>query len=204
MEASILKLTIFCYFCSWGSLSSLQTLSKERHRHNFCFHGLSLQLTALLAEVGLNIREAHAFSTVDGYSLDVFVVDGWQYEVLTTYSWIHDTLFAFELIQNLCKWYRRCTNHSVLPYSNTIYEHFQETVQLRAALVKQALKIEVIFHIFADLRSFYIWYRFLKLPEKMVGTLFTIDKQYRFWFTSHSREMIVRVSNCHRLFRDTR
>ncbi|KAK6922540.1 Serine-threonine/tyrosine-protein kinase, catalytic domain, partial [Dillenia turbinata] len=38
------------------------------------------QLTSLLAEVGLNIQEAHAFSTVDGYSLDVFVVDGWEYE----------------------------------------------------------------------------------------------------------------------------
>ncbi|XP_054786507.1 serine/threonine-protein kinase STY46-like [Prosopis cineraria] len=38
------------------------------------------QLTSLLAEVGLNIREAHAFSTTDGYSLDVFVVDGWPYE----------------------------------------------------------------------------------------------------------------------------
>ncbi|XWS55131.1 hypothetical protein CRYUN_Cryun10bG0148500 [Craigia yunnanensis] len=37
-------------------------------------------LTALLAEIGLNIQEAHAFSTVDGYSLDVFVVDGWPYE----------------------------------------------------------------------------------------------------------------------------
>ncbi|OMO80028.1 hypothetical protein CCACVL1_13213 [Corchorus capsularis] len=38
------------------------------------------QLTALLAEIGLNILEAHAFSTVDGYSLDVFVVEGWPYE----------------------------------------------------------------------------------------------------------------------------
>ncbi|XP_050259496.1 serine/threonine-protein kinase STY46-like isoform X3 [Quercus robur] len=38
------------------------------------------QLTSLLAEMGLNIQEAHAFSTVDGYSLDVFVVDGWPYE----------------------------------------------------------------------------------------------------------------------------
>ncbi|KAK4746630.1 hypothetical protein SAY87_025667 [Trapa incisa] len=38
------------------------------------------QLTALLSEIGLNIREAHAFSTVDGYSLAVFVVDGWSYE----------------------------------------------------------------------------------------------------------------------------
>lgn len=41
----------------------------------------SLQLSALLADVGLNIREAHVFSTVDGYSLDVFVVDGWSTEV---------------------------------------------------------------------------------------------------------------------------
>ena len=40
-----------------------------------------LQLTSLLAELGLNIQEAHAFSTIDGYSLDVFVVDGWPYEV---------------------------------------------------------------------------------------------------------------------------
>lgn len=38
------------------------------------------QLTSLLAHIGLNIQEAHAFSTLDGYSLDVFVVDGWPYE----------------------------------------------------------------------------------------------------------------------------
>ncbi|XP_051132242.1 serine/threonine-protein kinase STY46-like [Andrographis paniculata] len=38
------------------------------------------QLTSLLAELGLNIQEAHVFSTVDGYSLDVFVVDGWPFE----------------------------------------------------------------------------------------------------------------------------
>ncbi|XP_030511678.2 serine/threonine-protein kinase STY46-like isoform X2 [Rhodamnia argentea] len=38
------------------------------------------QLTSLLADVGLNIQEAHVFSTIDGYSLDVFVVDGWPYE----------------------------------------------------------------------------------------------------------------------------
>ncbi|KAF8043375.1 hypothetical protein BT93_A1652 [Corymbia citriodora subsp. variegata] len=38
------------------------------------------ELTALLAEIGLNIQEAHAFSSVDGFSLDVFVVDGWHSE----------------------------------------------------------------------------------------------------------------------------
>ncbi|KAG0497048.1 hypothetical protein HPP92_001449 [Vanilla planifolia] len=36
-------------------------------------------LTALVSDVGLNIQEAHVFSTNDGYSLDVFVVDGWPY-----------------------------------------------------------------------------------------------------------------------------
>lgn len=46
---------------------------------------MNLQLTLLLAEVGLNIQEAHAFSTTDGYSLDVFVVDGWPSEVLSPY-----------------------------------------------------------------------------------------------------------------------
>ncbi|CAL5086776.1 unnamed protein product [Urochloa decumbens] len=38
------------------------------------------QLTLLLGELGLNIQEAHAYSTSDGYSLDIFVVDGWEYE----------------------------------------------------------------------------------------------------------------------------
>ncbi|KNA08793.1 hypothetical protein SOVF_159510 isoform B [Spinacia oleracea] len=38
------------------------------------------QLTSLLSEMSLNIQEAHAFSTVDGFSLDVFVVDGWPHE----------------------------------------------------------------------------------------------------------------------------
>ncbi|WOK94634.1 serine/threonine-protein kinase STY46-like isoform X4 [Canna indica] len=38
------------------------------------------QLSALLSNIGLNIREAHVFSTTDGYSLDVFEVDGWPKE----------------------------------------------------------------------------------------------------------------------------
>ncbi|KAL1533488.1 non-specific serine/threonine protein kinase [Salvia divinorum] len=38
------------------------------------------QLSALLSDAGLNIREAHVFSTTDGYSLDIFVVDGWHSE----------------------------------------------------------------------------------------------------------------------------
>ncbi|XP_042032872.1 serine/threonine-protein kinase STY46-like [Salvia splendens] len=35
-------------------------------------------LTSLMSEIGLNIQEAHAFCTIDGYSLDVFVVGGWE------------------------------------------------------------------------------------------------------------------------------
>jgi len=38
------------------------------------------RLTYLLSEVGLNIREAHVYSTSDGFCLDVFVVDGWKTE----------------------------------------------------------------------------------------------------------------------------
>lgn len=51
-----------------------------------------MQLTALLAELGLNIQEAHVFSTTDGFSLDVFVVDGWPYEVL--FPLLFRSLFA--------------------------------------------------------------------------------------------------------------
>ncbi|KAF8377155.1 hypothetical protein HHK36_030528 [Tetracentron sinense] len=40
------------------------------------------QLSAILSDIELNIREAHVFSTTDGYSLDVFVVDGWPTEVI--------------------------------------------------------------------------------------------------------------------------
>lgn len=62
------------------------------YRTTACFSPLTdytvVQLTSLLAEIGLNIQEAHAFSTVDGYSLDVFVVDGWQFEVLSIFIFI--------------------------------------------------------------------------------------------------------------------
>lgn len=39
------------------------------------------QLSSLLGDAGLNIREAHVYSTSDGYSLDVFIVDGWHVQV---------------------------------------------------------------------------------------------------------------------------
>jgi len=56
-----------------------------RHIHEVIFSTndktkLLAELSALLSAVGLNIREAHVFSTTDGFCLDVFVVDGWPTE----------------------------------------------------------------------------------------------------------------------------
>ncbi|XP_038979762.1 serine/threonine-protein kinase STY46-like isoform X2 [Phoenix dactylifera] len=88
---------------AFGSSSNLEVIAFEFSKRpgqdsnnavNFCparpMHEITLstddkpkllsQLTSLLAEIGLNIQEAHAFSTNDGYSLVVFVVDGWPYE----------------------------------------------------------------------------------------------------------------------------
>lgn len=38
-----------------------------------------------MSEIGLNIQEAHAFCTIDGYSVDVFVVDGWEKVISVIY-----------------------------------------------------------------------------------------------------------------------
>ncbi|XP_042392905.1 serine/threonine-protein kinase STY46-like isoform X1 [Zingiber officinale] len=66
-----------------NSVDNSSHLPRPMHEITFSTHDkpklLSL-LTSLLAELGLNIQEAHAFSTNDGYSLDVFVVEGWPYE----------------------------------------------------------------------------------------------------------------------------
>ncbi|XP_074294468.1 serine/threonine-protein kinase STY46-like isoform X2 [Silene latifolia] len=61
------------------------TSSSSRAMHEITFSTIDkpkllVQLTSLLSEMSLNILEAHAFSTTDGYSLDVFVVDGWPHE----------------------------------------------------------------------------------------------------------------------------
>lgn len=45
---------------------------------------LLTELPALQGDLGLNIREAHAFNTNDSFSLDVFVVDQWQPQVSAT------------------------------------------------------------------------------------------------------------------------
>ncbi|CAD6252126.1 unnamed protein product [Miscanthus lutarioriparius] len=62
---------------------SVHLISKPMHEITFATIDkpkLLSQLTCLLAELGLDIQEAHAFSTIDGYSLDVFVVTGWHLE----------------------------------------------------------------------------------------------------------------------------
>ncbi|KAK6118795.1 hypothetical protein DH2020_047486 [Rehmannia glutinosa] len=56
------------------------------------------QVSALLSDIGLNIREAHVFSTIDGYSLDVFVVDGWHTEQTSSLSLNKATPDMFDLL----------------------------------------------------------------------------------------------------------
>ncbi|XP_043810046.1 serine/threonine-protein kinase STY17 isoform X2 [Manihot esculenta] len=66
-----------------SAVNSASLLSRPMHEITFSTVDrpkLLSELTFLLAEIGLNIQEAHAFSTVDGFSLDVFVVDGWARE----------------------------------------------------------------------------------------------------------------------------
>ncbi|KAJ7566535.1 hypothetical protein O6H91_02G107800 [Diphasiastrum complanatum] len=55
------------------------------------------QLSALLADVGLSVWEAHIFSTLDGYSLDVFVVYGWPTEdTITLHKALEHALTTME------------------------------------------------------------------------------------------------------------
>ncbi|KQJ94770.1 hypothetical protein BRADI_3g13060v3 [Brachypodium distachyon] len=68
-----------------GSVSASSRDSNHKLVHEIIFScvdrpKLLSQLTALLSEIGLNIREAHVYSTTDGFCLDVFVVEGWMTE----------------------------------------------------------------------------------------------------------------------------
>nr|XP_043616178.1 serine/threonine-protein kinase STY46-like [Erigeron canadensis] len=66
-----------------GVMSANQHLFRPMHEITVSTNDkpkLLCKLTSLLSEIGLNIQEAHAFSTTDGYSLDVFVVNGWPYK----------------------------------------------------------------------------------------------------------------------------
>ncbi|CAN1192554.1 Serine/threonine-protein kinase STY46 [Linum perenne] len=99
--------------CGDHSVHANSTFSRPMHEITFSAEDkpkllsqpLNLQLTSMLADVGLNIQEAHAFSTVDGYSLDVFVVDGWPYEVL----WTNQAAKILNRMQNQT----RSSHHSI-------------------------------------------------------------------------------------------
>lgn len=47
-------------------------------------------------DLNLNIHEAHAFNTSDGFSLDVFVVDGWTQELVSIWWQLHRTGMGME------------------------------------------------------------------------------------------------------------
>ncbi|TYI56202.1 hypothetical protein E1A91_D11G193100v1 [Gossypium mustelinum] len=110
------------------------------------------QLTSLLAEIGLNIQEAHAFSTTDGYSLDVFVVDGWPSEEIE------------ELKNALEKEILKSKEQSYSRKSSVMTEHVKERVVSLPSCVEiptdgtdvweidaRQLKIEIASGSYADL-----------------------------------------------------
>jgi hypothetical protein len=78
--------------CANLSSNSYSPKKKKENFYNIILSGplvpaVSIQASMLLQVQELvsckipNIREAHVFSTTDGFSLDVFVVDGWATEV---------------------------------------------------------------------------------------------------------------------------
>ncbi|XP_065855493.1 serine/threonine-protein kinase STY17 [Euphorbia lathyris] len=83
LEAVALQTNRFHVDDGDSAANSISHISRPMHEITFSTIDrpkLLSELTFLLAEIGLNIQEAHAFSTVDGFSLDVFVVDGWPRE----------------------------------------------------------------------------------------------------------------------------
>lgn len=54
-----------------------------------------------MSEIGLNIQEAHAFCTIDGYSLDVFVVDGWEKVISVLFNWVLHNLRSPSLMSKI-------------------------------------------------------------------------------------------------------
>ncbi|KAH0456072.1 hypothetical protein IEQ34_013979 [Dendrobium chrysotoxum] len=87
-----------------GSASKvISNFSRPMHEVTFSTEDkpkLLSQLTTLLSEAGLNIQEAHAFSTNDGYSLDVFVVDGWpDEETIQLRDALQKEIHKVELVQ---------------------------------------------------------------------------------------------------------
>ncbi|GAU12232.1 hypothetical protein TSUD_01990 [Trifolium subterraneum] len=98
-------------------------------------------LTTLLSEIGLNIQEAHAFSTVDGYSLDVFVVDGWTGQ--DTERLKHEVakkMQKLEINGSPCSLFPRYP--SLYCPDNLTYSSRMETGMLKHIATKKIKKIE--------------------------------------------------------------
>ncbi|KAG2555930.1 hypothetical protein PVAP13_8NG046201 [Panicum virgatum] len=87
------------------------------------------QLSALLSDIALNIREAHVFSTTDGYSLDAFVVDGWPIEDT---DGLHKALEA-SILRNEGSWSGSdsSTSGKSLPFVSEDYESDIDTKLLK-------------------------------------------------------------------------
>ncbi|KAJ4778584.1 protein kinase family protein [Rhynchospora pubera] len=71
--------------CKAETVSANKQWDLHRPMHEIVFASedkpkLLTQLTTLLAKLDLNIQEAHAYSTGDGYSLIIFVVEGWLHQ----------------------------------------------------------------------------------------------------------------------------
>jgi hypothetical protein len=73
-----------------------------------------------MSEVGLNIREAHVFSTTDGFCFSEFVVDGWETEVNVertrslTYLW---SMFLFVILKRTVECSSFCAE-KIFNYTN--------------------------------------------------------------------------------------
>ncbi|RLM69429.1 serine/threonine-protein kinase STY46-like isoform X2 [Panicum miliaceum] len=114
---------------------ALSTRSKAfTHIHEILFSTtdkpkLLSQLSALLSDIGLNIREAHVFSTTDGYSLDAFVVDGWSNE---DSDGLHKALEA-SILRNEGSWSGSdsSTSGKSLPFLSEDYESDIDTKLLK-------------------------------------------------------------------------
>jgi hypothetical protein len=100
-----------------------------------------LQLTCLLGELGLDIQEAHAFSTIDGYSLDVFVVTGWRLGVCNSYLSSISEIVLFPLCY--CNQLLVLVSILVLIFHTDMVSHFQGTKQLQEKLLEKFRSIEV-------------------------------------------------------------
>ena len=67
---------------NWNRLFSLKVVSIQIFRVDINYMLLFIvQLSEVINQVALHIREAHLFTTTDGFCLSIFHVDGWSHQV---------------------------------------------------------------------------------------------------------------------------